>query len=174
MDSCKKSRSRYYEKKAAFITKWPNYCRKCSGLGGKFETDDPSPAGVGLSPGFMTTFVECDGCLFAYKCPRCKAGISFDDSFGNIYCKDCGWDSDEAESDNHGVYCLPPEPECLCYELYEPTEQQLEEDRQLEVDLANDPEVRARRADADEALDFLIGDNDREEEGDNLSGGIYE
>ena len=56
---------------------WPNYCRKCNGFGAAFEKYDPSPAGIGLSPGYMVESHLCSECVERGKCPRC--GKELDD-----------------------------------------------------------------------------------------------
>lgn len=168
-DSCKRNRSHYYEKKAAFIVKWSDYCRTCGGLGGKYEMYDPSPPGVGLGSGFMTEFEECPDCIDENFCPRCMLqGTDTGEGFGHYTCSKCDWDSEEAETDTQGVYHLPEEPECYCYERdqIDIVEDELAIRTAMEQDLANDPERRARQDEVDNALMFLIGDNDREEEGD--------
>lgn len=86
------------------------------------------------------------------------------DEFGDLKCSKCGWDSEQASMDNNGVYCIPPEPYCYCFaeDFYEIAREELEMGRELEIDLAQDPDVQARREDVDDALSFILGQNDEE------------
>ncbi|MHA2046156.1 MAG: hypothetical protein ACW99G_15295 [Candidatus Thorarchaeota archaeon] len=165
---CKKRKSRYYEKKAAFIHKWGDHCRTCGGQGGKYGQYDPSGYGVMLSPGAMVEFHECPDCLDKNICPRCGENIVRRNDIDQTACLHCDWSEEDAESDYDGDYCLPPEFECSCYEEdeYEITREELEERQQLEIDLSSDPVVQARREDTDRSLIFLMGGDADGEEGD--------
>lgn len=125
---------------------------------------DPSPSGVGLSLGYMTEFEECQDCLAQEICPRCGFNqVDIGEHWEDVVCENCEWDQHEAEMDMHGKYCMPEEPDCNCFEMdYDITEQELEERSELEIDLANDPDRRARRGDADEALFFVLGSDNED------------
>jgi hypothetical protein len=129
---------------------------------------DPSPEGVSLGFGFMTEFEWCPDCLEINKCPRCNALLREFVEDGRASCWHCNWSEEEAEQDIHGEYCLPEKHECLCFakEEYQETHEELEQLTELEVDLADDPGRQKRQDDADNALMFLIGRNDDNDEGD--------
>jgi len=167
---CKQSRSAYYEKKAKFISQWRGYCRTCSGLGGKYDMFDPSAAGVSLSPGYMIEFEPCPDCLEKDACPRCgERGLDIDPD-DRARCGHCSWTEENAESDFSGEYCLPPEPECLCFEDDIPDVYLENQDlyKDMEIDIANDPVRRQASEDADQALMNLLRDYDNEKEDDDV------
>jgi len=86
--------------------RWPNYCRTCEGAGASFESYDPSPAGVSLSPGTMTDVSICPDCAEKGICSRCgKQAWDPEKDDCSPPCPHCGWD---------GKDCLPAAPECLC------------------------------------------------------------
>lgn len=103
------------EKRFDEIDKWikdnPNYCRHCGGWGGFESTYDPSPGGVGLSPGYYYDYDLCPECCEKGICPRCgELIINPEDMDGEpLVCKSCGWDE---EDNNRGI---PYQPECCCY-----------------------------------------------------------
>lgn len=76
--------------------KWPKYCKSCGGWGGNYYSYDPSPAGVGLSPGSMTDFITCEECLDKNICPRChEDGVTIMPPSKDglvVKCLNCGWD----------------------------------------------------------------------------------
>jgi len=114
----------YRKKKEDFEKKFPLYCRKCGGHGGRVVRYDPSPRGVGLSPGYMEDFDECPDCYAIGICPRCTAALVSDggeytDKFG---CPTCGWKDDPLGPG------LPEQPECWC-----------DERRTFEKDLHDEP-----------------------------------
>jgi len=97
-------RERLEQMKAArdeWITRWPNYCRKCSGTGEITYQDDPSPAGISLSGGTITYSDPCPDCTPKGRCPRCgyEAWNIFDWLHENADeyewprkpCQECGW-----------------------------------------------------------------------------------
>jgi hypothetical protein len=112
---CLEQTQRYVDFVADFEEKYPNYCKKCDGWGGKWERYDPSPAGVSLGSGYMEDFEPCEDCIDALplKCPRCgfpylrwviqqRQGINFSP------CPRCNW----SEEDPDGI---PTDtPECFC------------------------------------------------------------
>ena len=74
--------------RVGYMLQWPNYCRECNGYGAHFFQYDPSPAGIGLSAGYMTDADPC-GCVESGHCPRCgEAGV--DPECGD-YCTECKW-----------------------------------------------------------------------------------
>jgi len=103
---------------ASYEASWPKYCRDCHGWGGKTSYYDPSPAGVGLSPGSMADFDPCPTCVEQGICPRCgeeSADLVAADEYSDKFaCELCGWD----ELNNNE--CIPesdPYPlECDCWE----------------------------------------------------------
>lgn len=86
--------------------KYPGHCETCRGWGGRTYSYDPSPAGVGLSPGCMWDFDPCEDCTCQGKCPRCGEKV---EGLGdeNVPCPHCGW----TEKDGG----LPEAPECWCF-----------------------------------------------------------
>lgn len=91
-----------------FSLQWPHHCETCAGWGGQFYQYDPSPAGVALSPGWMTDFEECPDCMESGFCPRC--GHNMPETWQTDEddpCPLCGW-----KYDTEG---RPESPECCCY-----------------------------------------------------------
>ena len=124
-------KDRLLEMKAAhdaWVTRWPNYCRKCEGKGEILYQEDPSAGGISLSPGTMTFGEPCPDCTEQGKCPRCGMLNAWNDDdwdIGNLdeyswpkkSCQECGW-SYTAYTASPDEYSCPPEP----YELDEPDE----------------------------------------------------
>lgn len=77
-------------------------CEYCAGTGYIVYKDDPSPAGVSLSPGSMWYSDSCPKCLERGLCPRCGAELV--DGEWSI-CPSCGWDEKEADK-NFNVYAV--------------------------------------------------------------------
>lgn len=118
--------------KAAFAIYWGDHCKTCNGLGGRVFYYDPSPAGVGLSAGWMQDFDPCLDCIEQGLCPRC--GKAHDFTEGNpLVCPHCEWDSEQAYNHHNFIsllpdnmtdqciaayrfHAIPDEPECSCYE----------------------------------------------------------
>lgn len=91
--------------------RWPNFCRKCHGAGVLVSHDDPSPAGVSLSPGSFIWEDPCTACVEQGKCPRCGAqgfpgGDDEADTLTLGPCPSCGYTRKDA-------WCPPP-AECTC------------------------------------------------------------
>ena len=80
-----------YERVTYQLT-WPKYCRKCNGLGEIVYNDDPSAAGVSLSPGSMEFSDPCQ-CLEDGNCPRCgRYNVSWLNAEDDMLkCPVCGW-----------------------------------------------------------------------------------
>lgn len=107
------------DSRAKAIATWkaqrPDHCEECMGVGGTVTRYDPSPAGVGLSPGWMTDFEPCELCVMNSCCPRCgEHGLSDEDdgdkTTGAGPCWNCGWNYNDA---------CPAEPECCCWPEFE-------------------------------------------------------
>ena len=79
----------------AYRERWPDYCEDCGGLGGHTSYYDPSPSGVGLSPGSMAEWDACESCTCKGTCPRCGK-LDVLDEDGNI-CASCGFDGGKTE-----------------------------------------------------------------------------
>lgn len=84
--------------RAAWQARYPQYCRRCRGFGGRT---------VGNYPDEPDEFIPCADCLERGLCPRCGAtGANL-----NAYldrrpvCAACGWDDDDH---------LPLVAECYC------------------------------------------------------------
>ena len=96
----------------AYNEQWENHCGECSGWGGRYYSYDPSPAGVGLSPGSFTDFDTCPHCIDLGHCPRCSAAWNplqpnpLEDD--EAACPNCGWTVNTPGA--------PESPECFCYE----------------------------------------------------------
>lgn len=90
--------------------KWPNHCQKCGGWGGFWSHYDPSPSGVGLSPGYMEQFDPCV-CWEEGHCPRCgePCAMGSDHKDGKtIEVCECSWDTAKPDG-------IPGEGECVCW-----------------------------------------------------------
>jgi len=102
---------------AEFLAKWPDYCTDCGGWGGKTTPYDPSPGGIGLSPGFMYDYDPCTTCVEEDICPLCgEESINFIEADEGDYshCFSCGWDERNA---TEGMSADPPwPPECDCWD----------------------------------------------------------
>lgn len=100
----------------AYKAKWPNYCEECGGWGGHVSYYDPSPSGIGLSPGYMMDYDPCAECLEQDICPRCgfkTPDIFVEGEYEDYYqCPKCGW-----KEGDEGIPQEPPwPPECTCWE----------------------------------------------------------
>lgn len=73
-------------------------CQRCNGTGWLFYEDDPSPAGVSLSPGMMTFIDPCPDCMEKGICPKCGGVLGEADDDGNCKCTACDYDSKVAEA----------------------------------------------------------------------------
>lgn len=85
--SCLDEQARHRTEVEAWLARWPGYCEECQGRGGRTIHYDPSPAGVALSPGWMSEFEPCDECVGAGRCGRCGAPMTEADKA----CAACGW-----------------------------------------------------------------------------------
>ncbi|MHA2066250.1 MAG: hypothetical protein ACXABY_17900 [Candidatus Thorarchaeota archaeon] len=102
---------------ATYIKQWPDYCKECNGWGGQTSTYDPSPAGISLSPGYMTDYDPCGECVEKDICPRCAEKsvklIEHDEKGDHYACLECKW----VEQEDEGCPLDPPDsPECDCWE----------------------------------------------------------
>ena len=115
---CQQAHTRYQVDKARYAARWPGYCHTCGGNGITCYTYDPSPAGVCLSSGWMIDCDPCPDCLERGICPRCGEEAWGDDDFDGepVTCPHCGWQEDNPD-------CLPPEPECYCWQVWMQQEQ---------------------------------------------------
>ena len=91
----------------AWRARWPNACKSCQGAGGKAFRYDPSPAGIGLSPGYMWDFDPCPAC--EGRCPRCGQPAPHD---ADVPCPACGWNYGKGKDDA----CPEPIEECWCFD----------------------------------------------------------
>lgn len=107
---CTEAQEKWKQEVTEYEKKYPNYCKACDGYGGEATKYDPSPPGVGLSPGYMTDFCPCPECLEKDKCPQCGGNI-----YGEDVCPDCGWEFGQGK---------PEQPECYCWEIEMSKEQQ--------------------------------------------------
>jgi hypothetical protein len=65
---------------AAWVAKWPAYCRTCEGYGGKWDRSDEDGPAMEL----------CPDCTEQNRCPRCGTlGLHGEDADGP--CDGCGW-----------------------------------------------------------------------------------
>ena len=126
--SCLVSKAKFAFAQFAFENKYPDYCRKCGGAGWTNYDYDPSPAGVGLAPGFMTESEECE-CWTEppYYCPLCGAQgtvvsvVLTDDpnKYNDTWeCVKCGWNSEEF-FDNPTTMIHAPDPDGIEYTCWE-------------------------------------------------------
>ena len=110
--SCNKRQKEYKNTVADFTARFPTYCRTCRGWGTITYQDDPSPAGVGLSPGTMEFIEPCPKCVELGHCQQCMSrGLNID----GTECQDCGWHYREGE-DNPDPPGLEEQPDCGCYD----------------------------------------------------------
>lgn len=118
----------HYQKELAdWLSRWGyTYCQECKSYGVLTDTYDPSPAGVGLSSGWMESEEPCsctslDNDREQPRCPRCGTDweISYDGEGDPICliteqgfpCPSCEWNWGKGLDDT-----LPVEPECFCDE----------------------------------------------------------
>ncbi len=59
---------------AAYAQAWPQFCRRCHGVGVVSDDFDPSAAGVRLGAGAMTATEPCT-CVMDDRCPRCAQSL---------------------------------------------------------------------------------------------------
>lgn len=78
-------RARY----AAYVAKWPHYCRKCDGSGGRWL-----PGTYHYPPDF-----DPCGCLEDGYCPRCGVLTWEQEDFDGapVTCPECGWQEDDPD-----------------------------------------------------------------------------
>jgi hypothetical protein len=126
---CLEAQRAHVRRAQEYKVRWPNYCRACDGWGGFATSYDPSPAGVGLSPGSIPDFDPCVECsetpdLLDSRCPRCgKRWLDFgpvdtDDPGEAVEawfeaeapCPSCSWNWGHSKNDG-----LPIGPDCACY-----------------------------------------------------------
>jgi len=107
---CLKAREQWSRESSEWAARWPDHCFQCGGWGGAKHQYDPSPAGVGLSPGWMWNWEACPSCTKQCRCGRCGAATVEEEGA----CSKCGWNHDDGR---------PGQPECWCWE-----EQHQEED----------------------------------------------
>lgn len=93
----------------AWDEKWPDHCERCLGSGGFLGRYDPSPPGVGLSPGWFYEWDPCPDCVEKSVCPRCSASIGDDP---DVPCSKCGWLENSKEPER------PRPVECGCWEEF--------------------------------------------------------
>lgn len=106
----------YQKEIDAFTAQWPDYCAACDAWGGRYSSYDPSPAGVGLSAGYMMEYDPCSECVEEEKCPRCGGYCPLHETEKDDYsaCTVCGWDE---RNKLPGLSPEPPYPaECDCWE----------------------------------------------------------
>jgi hypothetical protein len=100
-DKCKEAQSKYKKELADFTTKYPDFCRKCDGMGYICYQYDPSPPGVSLSSGSME---DCE------PCPECEGS-------DEPVCGLCGKHLENERRICGCPYtCAPLQPECWCRE----------------------------------------------------------
>jgi hypothetical protein len=100
-EGCQKLAIEQESEHADWVAKWPKFCRKCHGWGGKpcRSWDGES---VDLDP--------CEACTEAGVCARCgepslTSESRGDDSTGEGPCKSCSWDYDDGEPEVAGCIC---------------------------------------------------------------------
>lgn len=98
-NAVKKAISEYEEK-------WPNYCRKCNGVG--FLVSYQSvPYGMGSTNMEVDDFCSC---VEEGKCPRCGIVVFDEDDFDDdkLECPKCGWTEESP--------ICPELDDCGCWE----------------------------------------------------------
>ena len=109
-DWCIQTHADYEHAIKRYDRRWPEHCTNCHASGVITWQEDPSPSGVGLSPGTMTFADPCPDCLEKGACPRCGNNNGHGWCIGEMEpCPACGWSEDDI--DGHA----PTEPECWCY-----------------------------------------------------------
>lgn len=112
-DACLVKKAGRALERSCYRAFYPKYCTHCHGEGGVASSYDPSPPGVGLSPGDMYDWEDCLFCLAKGICPRC--GTENHESWRQeIEDKDapCPACKLVVFTDNAG---LPPLLECDCF-----------------------------------------------------------
>ena len=101
-----------------YVKQYPNYCRKCNGVGYVTWSENHGPFGmVWLEE--MADACDCTGSLC---CPGCKQpAFSLEDvenldGSGKVYCYNCGWIDDEQ-------HIMPAEH--ICWGMCEDREEQV-------------------------------------------------
>lgn len=106
---CLEAMERRQREREEYATLWPHHCKRCEGAGGTSYSYDPSPSGVGLSPGGYWEFEPCEAC--DGHCPRCGAEAPQDwVDGGSSTCTHCGW----SWGHHKGDVCPPPYEDCYC------------------------------------------------------------
>lgn len=112
-EQCRRRFAEATASKRAFALAHPAACPTCHGWGGMEESYDPSPAGVGLSPGTMTDWSPCPDCLEGGICPYCAQTLYCEATDPGMadppFCTVCGWVLDASPG-------CPAPPECGCWE----------------------------------------------------------
>jgi hypothetical protein len=83
-----------------------------------YYQDDPSPAGLSLSPGFMTFDDPCPECVEEGRCPLCGKETQFSDYDDVDICPSCGWKYPITTDAMNAAEIAPEEPECICPEQH--------------------------------------------------------
>lgn len=80
-----------------YVAKWPNYCRKCGGVGEVTWQENQAPLGSGMV--WLEELSDsCPSCLMNGVCPRCRKQIP--DNLlveDDIICPFCKWKLGTAE-----------------------------------------------------------------------------
>jgi hypothetical protein len=96
-----------------YEARWPKYCRKCGGWGGKLGYDSSTG---------MEDYDPCQACIELGYCPQCgeataemleEPGEGYYDYFA---CSLCGWRDDDPNREGHPMDS-PQVTDCNCWEL---------------------------------------------------------
>jgi hypothetical protein len=104
---CKTREKKTREVYAAYVAKWPHYCRRCNGYGGFTVIENGAPHGAGFWP--MEVYDACS-CVQYGRCPRCGVEVWHEDDYDGdfLFCPECGWDEehpDHAPDEHAECYC---------------------------------------------------------------------
>lgn len=120
--TCIKQTEDAIKRHQAWVKRWPNYCKKCDGVGILAQCDWV-PYGSGVTA--MASYELCE-CLCDDCCPRCGEAMGTEDDWDGsdpVTCPHCGWNSMEPDACPE----LPGPCTCEACEMYEQTYQELSE-----------------------------------------------
>jgi len=88
-DYCKEKTAQYGKDMAAFVAKYPNYCKRCGGEGVIHYPENQSPLGSGMV--WMEDLTDaCDCITEEGRCPLCATPFEEDDEDCEK-CLHCEW-----------------------------------------------------------------------------------
>ena len=93
-EACRRAVAEAEARRAAWVARWPSYCRECDGWGGRYCSGGwEEPPSVD----------PCEVCACRDRCGRCGEEGLIE---GEGPCSECGWSYDDG---------LPSPAECACW-----------------------------------------------------------